>query len=82
MAHTYVRKTPMRADEFARRIKKLGRRRGVSVSFDPGHGKGSHGRLYYGERFTTLKDRTKEIGPGLLKAMLEQLGLTKADLED
>jgi hypothetical protein len=46
-----------------------------------GPGKGSHGRLYYGGRFTTLKDRTKEIGPGLLKAMLDQLGLTKDDLE-
>jgi mRNA interferase HicA len=53
----------------------------VSVSFDRGHGKGSHGRLYYGNRFTTLKDRKKEIGPSLLKAMLDQLGLTKTDLE-
>jgi mRNA interferase HicA len=55
---------------------------GVLVSFDSGHGKGSHGRLYYGERFTTLKDRRKEIGPGLLKAMLDQLGLTRKDLEN
>jgi len=52
------------------------------VSFDRSHGKGSHGRLYYGDRFTTLKDRKKEIGPGLLKAMLDQLGLTRADLEE
>jgi mRNA interferase HicA len=59
----------------------LGRQRGVPVSFDAGRGKGSHGRLYYGNRFTTLKDRRKEIGPGLLNAMLDQLGLTKADLE-
>jgi hypothetical protein len=29
----------------------------------------------------TLKDRKKEIGPGLLNAMINQLGLTKADLE-
>lgn len=55
--------------------------RGIPVSFDVGRGKGSHGRLYYGERFTTLKDRKKEIGPGLLKAMLEQLGLGKDSLE-
>jgi mRNA interferase HicA len=71
----------MTGKEFERRIKKLGRNRGVPVSFDPSHGKGSHGRVYYGHRFTTLKDRRKEIGPGLLKAMLDQLGLTKADLE-
>ena len=72
----------MNGSEFERKIRKLGRRRDVPVSFDPGHGKGSHGRLYFGSRFTTLKDRKKEIGPGLLHAMLEQLGLTKADFED
>jgi mRNA interferase HicA len=72
----------MTGNEFERKVKKLGRKRGFPVSFDAGHGKGSHGRLYYGARFTTLKDRRKEIGPGLLNAMLAQLGLTKADLEE
>jgi hypothetical protein len=64
----------MKGHEFERKIRQFGRRYGVRVSFDSGHGKGSHGRLYYGDRFTTLKDRRKEIGPGLLKAMLDQLG--------
>jgi mRNA interferase HicA len=72
----------MNGNEFERKIRKLGRKRGVAVSFDPGPGKGSHGRLYYGTRFTTLKDRRKEIGPGLLNAMLSQLGLSKTDLEN
>ena len=72
----------MTGREFERMIKRIGRKHGVAVSFDSGHGKGSHGRLYYGNRFTTLKDRRKEIGPGLLNAMLGQLGLAKADLED
>jgi len=67
--------------EFERRVRRLGRRQGVAVSFDPAQGKGSHGRLYYGSRFTTLKDRRQEIGPGLLKGMLDQLGLSRADLE-
>ena len=71
----------MTGHEFERKIRRLGRLRSVPVSFDPGRGKGSHGRLYYGDCFTTLKDRTKEIGPGLLKAMLEQLGLDKDSLE-
>ncbi|MFI5397508.1 MAG: hypothetical protein ACHQ9S_18375 [Candidatus Binatia bacterium] len=43
-------------------------------------GKGSHGTVYYGERFTVLKDRRKELSPGLLAAMLVQLGLTREDL--
>jgi hypothetical protein len=72
----------MTGSEFERKISKLGRSRSVLVTFDRGHGKGSHGRLYYGDRFTTLKDRKKEIGPGLLKAMLDQLGLTRDDLEE
>ncbi|HLJ63550.1 MAG TPA: type II toxin-antitoxin system HicA family toxin [Stellaceae bacterium] len=72
----------MNGNEFERKIRKLGRKRGIAVAFHRGHGKGSHGRLYYGGRFTTLKDRKKEIGPGLLNAILMQLGLTKADLED
>ena len=42
--------------------------------------RGSHGRLYYGGRFTTLKNRRKEIGAGLLAAMLRQLGLSRDDL--
>jgi len=72
----------MNGHEFEARVRKLGRLRGLAVSFDQGRGKGSHGRLYYGDRFTTLKDRRKEIGPGLLSAMLHQLGLTKKDLEN
>jgi len=72
----------MTGSEFERKVRALGRKRGVVVSFDRGRGKGSHGRLYYGERFTTLKDRKKEIGPGLLNAMLAQLGLTRTDLEN
>jgi mRNA interferase HicA len=40
----------------------------------------SHGRLYYGDRFTTLKDRRKEIGKGLLKAMCTQLGIAPEKL--
>jgi predicted RNA binding protein YcfA (HicA-like mRNA interferase family) len=71
----------MTGSEFERKVRRIGRTRGVNVRFEAKRGKGSHGRLYYGQRFTTLKDRTKEIGPGLLLAMLEQLGLTKQDLE-
>jgi hypothetical protein len=82
VARTYLcENDEVTGHELERRIRKLGRRTGISVSFDRAHGKGSHGRLYYGERFTTLKDRKKEIGPGLLSAMLGQLGLKRNDLE-
>ena len=70
----------MTGDEFVRRVRKLGRERGVAVRFESRVGKGSHGRLYYGDRFATVKDRRKEIGKGLLTAMLRQLGLERKDL--
>ena len=71
----------MTGNEFVRRVRRLGRERGVAVRFENRPGKGSHGRLYFGERFATLKDRRKEIGAGLLAAMLRQLGLNLEDLE-
>ena len=70
----------MTGEEFVKRIRRLGRERGVAVRFEPRTGKGSHGRLHFGERFTTVKDRRKDIGPGLLAAMLRQLGLSRGDI--
>jgi predicted RNA binding protein YcfA (HicA-like mRNA interferase family) len=70
----------MNGNEFMRKIKRLGKDRGVFVLFDTEQGKGSHGTLYYGTGKTTLKDRTKEIGPGLLHKMLNDLGLEKKDI--
>jgi len=58
----------------------LGAARGVTVRFDKTRGKGSHGTLYYGERFTVVKDRRKECGPGLIAKMSADLGLNRADL--
>ena len=53
------RRSTMTGHEFEARVRKLGRARGVAVLFDKGHGKGSHGRLYFGDQFTTLKDRAE-----------------------
>lgn len=64
-------------NEFLKRIRRLGRISGTDVRFEKRHGKGSHGTLFYGDRKTTVKDRRKEIGPGLLNAMLAQLGISK-----
>jgi len=71
----------MKGAELIRAIRRLGKLRSVPVRFEPRHGKGSHGRLYYGSAFTTVKDRKKEISDGLLSAMLKQPGLSKKDLE-
>ncbi|HXC90825.1 MAG TPA: type II toxin-antitoxin system HicA family toxin [Stellaceae bacterium] len=70
----------MTGSELLRRIRRLGNERGVAVRFNEERGKGSHGTLYFGDRFTVLKDRRAEIAPGLLHAMLRQLGLGEGDL--
>ena len=56
-------------------VRKLGKLNGVSVRLVEERGKGSHATLYYGERFTIVKDRKKEIGTGLAAAMKKQLGI-------
>jgi predicted RNA binding protein YcfA (HicA-like mRNA interferase family) len=72
----------MTGSEFLRKITRLGRARGAVVRFDRRHGRGSHGTLHYENRKTTLKDLRKEIGEGLLQAMLKQLGLSRRDLDE
>lgn len=71
----------MTGADFIEKVERLGKQRGVKVWFDARHGKGSHGRLWYDDEFTTVKDRKKEIGPGLLISMLADLGLTKDDIK-
>ena len=51
------------------------RRNGIAVRFDRTRGKGSHGTLYFGDRFTVAKDRGKPLKPGTLGGMCEQLGI-------
>jgi mRNA interferase HicA len=66
--------------EFERRVRKLARTRKVTCAFVSDKGKGSHGRLYVGEEFTTLKDRKKEIGHDLLAKMCRDLKIDPHDL--
>ena len=70
----------MTADEFMRKLKKLGRRTSNRMRYDSRRGVGSHGRLHYGNRFTTIIDPRREIGPGLLRKMCRDLGIDMKDL--
>jgi predicted RNA binding protein YcfA (HicA-like mRNA interferase family) len=40
---------------------------------------GSHGRIYLGNRLTTVKSGNKPIGPGLLHKMLKDLEIDPKD---
>ena len=70
----------MTGNEFVERVRAYAKRRELNVYLDPAEGKGSHGRLYLGDRHTTIKDRRKEIGEGLLSKMCRDLGISKRDL--
>jgi len=65
--------------EFKKWLKKLAKQNEVFFQ-ETRQGKGSHSRVYYGNRFTTVKKG--EIGIGLLKAMCSQLGIKTKDLEE
>jgi mRNA interferase HicA len=58
----------------------LAQSRKLTSRFVAGRGKGSHGRLYCGDEFTTLKDRKKEIGRDLLAKMCADLKIDPHDL--
>ncbi len=69
-----------KAAELVRRIRRLGRRTGTPVRYDPRRGKGSHGRLYYGDRAATIIDLKHEIGQKLRTEICRQLGIEPNDL--
>lgn len=71
----------MNGSEFLRKLRRLAKRKGLDVEIVSGYGKGSHVRVYLGTAFATLKDRKKEIGPGLLRDICRQLGIDPKDLE-
>jgi mRNA interferase HicA len=70
----------LKGAEFVRRVRKLGRRRDVVVNWVPERGKGSHGTLYYGARFTIVQNLNNELKRASLHGMLDQLGLTLPEL--
>ncbi|MCP4036360.1 MAG: type II toxin-antitoxin system HicA family toxin, partial [bacterium] len=61
-------------------IRRLGRKNGVPVEFVARRGKGSHGTLFYGSRFTVVRDLKGELKKGALHGILRQLGLKLEDL--
>ena len=70
----------MTGNEFIRRVRRLGRKNGTPVEFVARRGKGSHGTLYYGARFTIVRNPKDDLKKGTLHAMLNQVGLTQRDL--
>ena len=70
----------MKGAEFIRKVKILGNKNGIPVQFIARRGKGSHGTLFYGSRFTIVRNPKDELKKGTLHGMLDQIGLSLTDL--
>lgn len=65
---------PMKRDAFLRSLRRYCRDNGLAFAFDPRAGKGGHGRVTVGDRFTTVQT---DLTPGRIESLLKQLGLPK-----
>lgn len=70
----------MKGSEFIRKLKLLGHKLGVAVVLEQRRGKGSHSTLFFGKRFTIIRNLKDELKTGTYKAMLKQLGIDEKDL--
>jgi len=70
----------MKGSEFLRKLKALGRKQKIEVRMEQRRGKGSHSTLFYGSRFTIIRNLKDELKTGTFKAMLKQLGIDENDL--
>jgi mRNA interferase HicA len=69
----------MTGNELVRRLRGLARRQRLPFRYEGRPGKGSHGRIYLGDRLTTIPALTHEIAR-LLTKILRDLGLSRRDL--
>ena len=65
-------------DQFVRQLRKFARKTNVDVIVDKTKGKGSHARVKYGARITTVP---RKIGPSLRRAILKQLGIDPREFD-
>ena len=70
----------MKGSELLKKIQKLGRKNNVDVRIEKRRGKGSHSTLFYGNKFTIIRNLKDELKTGTYQAMLKQLGIGEQDL--
>ena len=70
----------MTGNEFVRKVKAVGRARKIPIVLNAARGKGSHQTLYFGSRFTVVRNLKDELKTGTLHAMCSQLGIKVKDL--
>ena len=70
----------MKGSEFLKKIKKLGREKDLEVRLISRRGKGSHSTLFYGDKFTIIRNLKDELKTGTYQAMLKQLDIDENEL--
>jgi mRNA interferase HicA len=70
----------MTGNEFIRKVKALGKQKGIIVLLNASRGKGSHQTLYYGSAFTIIRNPKDELKTGTFHAMCAQLSVKPSDL--
>ncbi|OGT42800.1 MAG: hypothetical protein A3F42_01700 [Gammaproteobacteria bacterium RIFCSPHIGHO2_12_FULL_37_34] len=70
----------MKGSELVKKLKKLGRKRGLKVEIIQRRGKGSHSTLIFGTHFTIIRNLKDELKTGTYHAMLKQLGISEEEL--
>lgn len=70
----------MTGKELIKLLKKLAKARQIEMRQERKRGKGSHITLYFGDRYAVIPDLKKELKPGTLSAILNQLEVDKQDL--
>lgn len=65
----------MMREAFLRSLRTYCKKNGLGFEYQARPGKGAHGRVIVGDRFTTVK--SGEINPVMKEVMLKQLGLPK-----
>ncbi|MFZ4856702.1 MAG: type II toxin-antitoxin system HicA family toxin [Desulfuromonadaceae bacterium] len=66
----------MNGKEFIRRVRKIGKSRGIACSVDEARGKGSHIALFLGDNLTIVRNPKDDLKSGTFHAMLKQLGIS------
>ena len=67
----------MNRREFIRRARRYARRHRLYFAFNPVEGKGGHGKMYLGDRVTTVPHG--EIGVGLLASIMRDLNINRGE---
>jgi mRNA interferase HicA len=70
----------MTGNEFIRKVKAYGKKKGVAITLNASRGKGSHQTLYFGSAFTVVRNPKDELKTGTFYGRCSQIGVKPSEL--